>query len=514
MQLKQLNVLTSILVLLFPMINAFSNQVRVQQIPPLTTNVNGHNRQSYRLPQNGAVNSLPIAKRYETSLFIKNEGDDGELENKGESFQWIFSLWLPLWLAYVSNQWSRSSIYYLVDFSDQANAFKSINIDLNFSQGQYGLLASVAFTSLFAIASLGAGIASDRFNRKTLTIASIVAWSTATLFTGLSDSYENVVLWRVAMGLACAFSTPTAYTLLTQKVPKERGALAASLYSTGVALGGALASLSILLDTQIGWRDTLFAISAFGFVSAGANAVLLSDDPKEEMTTAKEVVATTEDDRDESSIFAEIGEIVSTSRVKWLFLGSFLRFCSGLCIGVWSAPLFRESFPDYSGDYAVAQAAITAVCGVSSGLIGGVIADKISESNDAADVGLKLWVPVLGSVLAIPTWYFAIHEGSFGGAMGFLAAEYFVAECWFGPTVNVLQSTVGPKVGGTAQGLFTVTGAVGNLAPTALGFLYDAGSNGDLSDLLTTFVCGGYLLSATCFAASALSLPEEETPAL
>jgi hypothetical protein len=65
---------------------------------------------------------------------------------------------------------SNSLRSYLVDFSDKANPFNAMNVDIGFSEGQYGLLASVAFTSLFAVASLGAGIASDRSNRKVLTV--------------------------------------------------------------------------------------------------------------------------------------------------------------------------------------------------------------------------------------------------------------------------------------------------------------------------------------------------------
>uniref|UniRef100_A0A7S1DCB4 Major facilitator superfamily (MFS) profile domain-containing protein n=1 Tax=Cyclophora tenuis TaxID=216820 RepID=A0A7S1DCB4_CYCTE len=314
------------------------------------------------------------------------------------------------------------------------------------------------------------------------------------------------------MGLACAFSTPTAYTLIQERVPPARASLASSLYGTGVALGGALAALSILLDTQFGWRNALFIITAFAFGTSGLNAIILPDDTK------AGTMAKSESARDSSdSIFKEVLEVVSTSRVQWLFLGSFLRFCSGLMIGVWSAPYFRQVFPDNQGQYAILQALITAICGVMSGLLGGVLADQISAQAGESDdgVGRKLWIPVVGSILAAPSWYLAVHsEPSFTLAMGWLAVEYLVAECWFGPTISVLQSTVGPKIGGTAQGLFTVTGAIGNLAPTILGFLYSQASGGGsveasakLANLLAIGVCGGYLSSAACFAASALSTP-------
>lgn len=241
---------------------------------------------------------------------------------------WLLSLCLPLWAVYVSNQWSRASIYYLVDFSDNAKPFNAMNVDIGFSEAQYGLLASVAFTALYAIASLGAGVASDRFNRKTLTVASAISWSIATLGTALAESYTQVVLCRIAMGLACAFSTPTAYTLIRERAPNERVALATSLCGTGVAVASALSSLSILIDTEYGWRNALIIVSAFGFVSAVASLLVLGDDPVEAKT------ASLGDDKEAPTEFAlgfinDLQDVVSTSRVQWILVASFLRFCSG-----------------------------------------------------------------------------------------------------------------------------------------------------------------------------------------
>jgi hypothetical protein len=168
-----------------------------------------------------------------TRLMSKKMDDSIEGDTDVAPWMWFVTLVLPLQLVYVSNQWSRSSIYYLVNFSEDADPFRAMNLDIGFSQAQYGLLASLAFTALFAVASLGAGIASDRYNRKNLTIFAAIGWSVATLGTSLSSSYSEVLGWRVAMGLACAFATPTAYTLINERVPKDQTAFATSLYGTG-----------------------------------------------------------------------------------------------------------------------------------------------------------------------------------------------------------------------------------------------------------------------------------------
>lgn len=338
-------------------------------------------KSSTTLPTNYAWNLSSLSRRktdrrqrtITIGLNAKKENTDEEaiIDSSNNDFAWIGGLVLPLWAVYISNQWSRSSLYYIVDFSDSATAFNAMNVDVGFTQAQYGVLASLVFTSLFAVASLAAGAISDRYNRKTITIGAAIVWSIATLGTSFADTYTQVLAWRVLMGLACAFVTPPAYTLIAEKVQKERVSLASSLYGTGVALGGAFASLSILLDETVGWRQALLIIAIYGFSAAGLAALILPNDPKDTK------IDNNDDDNgggigkqllegeksDSSSILDDVQEAFSTSRVRWLYLGSFLRFSSGLCIGVWSAPYYRQIFPGQEENYAVAQALITAVGG-------------------------------------------------------------------------------------------------------------------------------------------------------
>ena len=261
------------------------------------------------------------------TLQTTNDGPNNNLEPDSSSYRWLFALVLPLQLVYISNQWSRSSIYYLVNFAADADAEKAMNVAIGFTEAQYGLLASLAFTALFAVASLAAGAAADKYDRKALTIIAAVGWAVATIGTAFSSTYTEVLSWRVLMGLFCAFSTPTAYTLIKQQVPKDRLSLATSIYGTGVAFGGALASLSILLDNQLGWQQALIIIGGIGLLSAALVGLVLPGDNKDDMKSKNE---NDDSEDDESSFIQDISEAVSTNRAKWIFLGSFLRFSSGL----------------------------------------------------------------------------------------------------------------------------------------------------------------------------------------
>jgi len=468
---------------------------------------------------------VELANRKITTSLAGSSTSDSEStgsEKKISITSGYLTVLLPLLLMYISNQWSRYSLSYLVDFSESASAFKAMNIDIGFNQVQYGTLASVAFTALFAVASLIAGNLADKTDRKKLTLAACTLWSAATVATAFSVNYEQVVAARVIMGLMCAFATPCGYTLIRDYFPEERRAFVSSLYGAGVYMGGALASLSILLDNNFGWRVTMETIAAYGVVaSVIALLVLPGDSRANEINEPLPELASDSLEAVEAqgSILSDALSVLSSTRIQLLFLASFLRFCAGLSIGVWGAPYFKMTFPDDAQTYGVVNALIVSVCGVTSGVAGGALADKAAQS--AGTFGFdssagKLAIPVVGSLLAVPAWYFCVNADTFEAAMAWLAVEYLLAECWFGPTVAVLQSNVKSDKGGTAQGMFTLVGAFANFAPALLGSLYGSqvgageSSSSYLSLLLAIAVCGGYSLSALTFYLSARAMGEIE----
>lgn len=102
-----------------------------------------------------------------------------------------------LLLVYITNQWCRSLIYYLVSFTPEASPHAFMNAALGFDQAQYGALASFAFTSLFAVSALFAGRLADQRDRSQLTALACLVWGLATVATGLAPSFACVFALRV-----------------------------------------------------------------------------------------------------------------------------------------------------------------------------------------------------------------------------------------------------------------------------------------------------------------------------
>ena len=441
-----------------------------------------------------------------------------EEKPKKQTTKDILILVLPLLLVYISNQWSRFSISYLVDFPAEqvtiGNAFHSMNVDLGFTETQYGILASTSFTILFALSSLIAGSLADKYDRKMLTVISCTVWSLATLSQSLSHSYEEVLVARFVMGGACAFAAPAAYSFIADRISEERAPLANSIYASGVYLGGALASLSLLLDDMLGWRSTMVLIGWYGLLSVAVSAFAL---PYEGNRNEKNEDGDVKENK--QNLTRNTYDILSNPRVQYLLVASFFRFSAGLIIAIWAPPYYKQAFPNSSSEYAVLNALIKGSVGMTSGIMGGYLAGYLKQYRKDSEEGtsvvntyfdeetILLLVPIISSLLAIPTWYLATHtpqsETAFDTAMFWLAVEYSVAECWFGPTIAVLQSSVKPSIRGTAQGIFVLVGALGNVSPSVLGWVYGSQSNDvPLADLLGYTVCGGYLISSSFFVAS------------
>lgn len=70
------------------------------------------------------------------------------------------------------------------------------------------------------------------------------------------------------------------------------------------------------------------------------------------------------------------------------------------------------------------------------------------------DPRARAWVPMVGSLLAVPCWMGVVSGANFYVSLAFLLAEYVVAECWFGPTVTILQEGLPSTVRGVGQGVF------------------------------------------------------------
>lgn len=295
---------------------------------------------------------------YDTAIRLSQQSDDVKLEIikevKEEDLTFSYVILGMLLVAFASNQWSRQAIYYLCDFTSTADPFKHINQDIGFTKEMYATLASFGFTAVFATVSLFAGSVSDRFNRVNIIILSCISWSIITALHSQAHAYSDLIPLRALLGISQAFFNPAAYTLIADIFPKRLVGSMNGVFSSGIFLGGGLASLSILLDNQIGWRVTMLTIGLIGLFIAFLCAIIIQD-PRDvninnnildtsttTISTSSSInnnnIVTTSTSNSGSSfsiseVYLSLKEVLESLEARLLLSASVIRFCAGFSIG-------------------------------------------------------------------------------------------------------------------------------------------------------------------------------------
>lgn len=178
------------------------------------------------------------------------------------------------------------------------------------------------------------------------------------------------------IGASQAFFNPAAYTLIAEIFPRKMIGSINGIFSSGIYLGGALASLSIILDGEIGWRSSLLVIGGLGllisalcyFVVSEPRAVIEKAStsfklPEVSGQTGNQVLAASdslkaavnEDKGSSDAIRAAVSslkEVLRSPVAKLLFSASMLRFCAGFSIAIWKAPFVFAKFPESASSFA------------------------------------------------------------------------------------------------------------------------------------------------------------------
>ena len=295
--------------------------------------------------------------------------------------------------------------------------------------------------------------------------------------------------------------------------PKRYIATVNGILTGGIYLGGSLASLSIILDSNIGWRYTLYVVG-FTCTLLALSIGAFIPEPRESQPE-KENSST---DSFKVSDFVEAaGEVVESKDAKLLLLAAALRYSAGFTIGVWKAPFVFDKFPGSEALFAGSNAAIMAGGGIASSLLGGYISDYIAGKAEKNKARARMWVPAIGSIIAAPLWAGFIMSDDPAIAASYLLVEYLAAECWIGATVVGLYNSVPENRRGTAQGIFSTLTAVGSVAPIVIGGLMAGDIGGapiPLNSLLVYCVSGAYLLSGVLFTIFATSKEKVKTESL
>ena len=198
------------------------------------------------------------------------------------AYAWFVLLLLNL--AYILAFVDRLIVGLLID---------PIRIDLNLTDTQISLIGGAAFALFYSIIALPIGRIIDRTNRVFVLSLGIFLWSLTTAAAGLAQSFSQLFLARMGVGVGEAAIVPAGYSIISDYFPPQKLALAIGVFVMSAAMGAGLAliiggtvieilsgvdfsSIAFLSELKL-WQLTLMAVGLPGI--AVALLVLLIKEP-------------------------------------------------------------------------------------------------------------------------------------------------------------------------------------------------------------------------------------------
>jgi len=138
--------------------------------------------------------------------------------------------------------------------------------DFPFTYSDYGLLLS-AFSIAYAVSALFVGWFIDRVGLNRGIMIAVAVWAAASFGTGMSHSVQQLLVWRVLLGVAEASGvTAVAKAVAMYLLPKER-AVGQAVSQLGLSLGAGLApGFAVFFSYRYEWRWAFFAAGALSLV--------------------------------------------------------------------------------------------------------------------------------------------------------------------------------------------------------------------------------------------------------
>jgi predicted MFS family arabinose efflux permease len=171
--------------------------------------------------------------------------------------------------------WSALAILcfvYVLNFLDRqllSILAKPIQDDLGITDGQLGLIGGFYFALFYCVLAIPVGWLADRTNRVRVLSFACALWSAATVACGLSTSYAQLAIARMAVGIGEAGGVPPSYAIVTDYFPPGTRGTALSIYNLGPPIGLALGvAFGASIAAAYNWRSAFICLGAVGVVTA------------------------------------------------------------------------------------------------------------------------------------------------------------------------------------------------------------------------------------------------------
>lgn len=164
------------------------------------------------------------------------------------------------------------ALVYAFNIADRfvvSSLIEPIKSELSLSDSAIGFLTGTALAIFYTGMGIPLGMIADRVDRRKLVALSLGLWSLMTAVSGAANTFGQLLLARIGVGVGEAGGTPASQSMIADLFPPSRLVLANTLFTIGAAVGsmlGAIAGGNIA--AAWGWRSAFIALGIPGVVLA------------------------------------------------------------------------------------------------------------------------------------------------------------------------------------------------------------------------------------------------------
>lgn len=400
-----------------------------------------------------------------------------------------------LFVVYVSNFIDRQILSILVE---------PIKQEFGASDTAMGFLTGFAFALFYTFAGLPIARLADLWVRRSIIALGLTVWSAMTAFSGLAQSFTQLALARIGVGIGEAAGSPPSHSLISDYFPPERRATALAIYSMGIYVGVMFGYLAGgLIKEWFDWRTAFLAVGLPGL----ALALVVRLTVREPQRGASER-GPVDSGRDEILTVARF--LLRRRSFVWLALGASLHAFSGYGFGTW-VPAFLVRV--HGMGYAEMGVWLGVISGFG-GALGAYLGGRITDGLGPRDVRWYVRVPAIASLLGLPFALCFLLWTELRPALLIYAPAVALSAMYLGPTFAITQALVKVRMRALASAiLLFIINIIGlGAGPQVVGILNDllAPRFGQQAIRYSLLLVGlTNVLAALCYLAAARTLQRD-----
>lgn len=373
-----------------------------------------------------------------------------------------------LWLLFLV------SLFNYADRNMLSVLLPAIKKDLALSDTELGFINGFAFALFYAMLGIPIARMADRFSRRNILTVSLALWSAMTALCGAAQSFVQLAVARVLVGVGEASASPTSHAIIADLYPARTRAAALAIFALG-------SPFSILIGFSIGgwvteiygWRPALFAFGLPGLILAAALFFWLPDPPRgfSERDNPDGPVSHSEWAVPPGQTLTQVlVSLFTTKAFFYVCLASAFFHLNWFVQLQWLPSFFTRTHGMPVSEAGLWLALVLGLPQLAGMYFGGWLGNRYTALGFDRLMSLSAWA----GLAQAPFFVLAFVFDSWQAALAILVVPILLLFVQLIQQFAVMQAVAGPTRRAVAVAAFLLVGQiVGNLGPQVVGILSD-----------------------------------------